>query len=252
MDNAPLLFRASLHVPGQELLYATGDVPSEITGCAFIRNEANGNATVIVRGQGAIFDYCFAKFPPGTNNTYEYILQSDIEKFAKQVHPSRSIPPVVQYIACCIPSMHPVSLPKFGPEYSFVEFSRVHGEALVAFNEYSPGDASLSILKQVKGYCLKKNDPAQSIIASGYDAFSILPVDLPVAAIGGIRVAARERNRGWCKVMVGMLVQELYSAGKSSIFLHVSPENKAALRCYETIGFEKRATYYRVNSSNDD
>nr|MDO8118079.1 GNAT family N-acetyltransferase [Candidatus Sigynarchaeota archaeon] len=250
--NAAILVRASIQHPRHELLYATEGARRELIGCALVQQEKNGHSTIIARGNKAMLGYCVSAFDPGVGNTYEYVSEQDVSILTRSWHITRPDIIRTQYIACFIPNPGRIPMPQIDPAYSLHEYSQVEVKDLAKFNEYEINKASLSLLENVKGYCLKLNDDQQSFIASGYDALSLLPVCVPMAAISGVRVATRARNKGLCKTLLGCLVHQLFAAGKTTQFLYVSPENTIALRCYENCGFVKHATYYRVNSSKDD
>jgi GNAT superfamily N-acetyltransferase len=69
-----------------------------------------------------------------------------------------------------------------------------------------------------------------------------------VDQIGGVFTEQRLRGRGYGAAVMTILLRTLFAAGKSAT-LFVKPDNKAAIRLYENLGFatrdEYRICYYR-------
>ena len=70
-----------------------------------------------------------------------------------------------------------------------------------------------------------------------------------VDQIGGVFTEAARRRRGYGAAVMAVLLRTLFAAGKSAT-LFVKPDNRAAIRLYENLGFvtrdEYRICYYRA------
>jgi RimJ/RimL family protein N-acetyltransferase len=63
------------------------------------------------------------------------------------------------------------------------------------------------------------------------------------AALGNITTRPEARGHGFATTVTARLCQELYRAGIEHVGLNVKIDNKSAVACYETLGFERIADY---------
>jgi predicted GNAT family acetyltransferase len=64
-----------------------------------------------------------------------------------------------------------------------------------------------------------------------------------VAALGNITTRPDARGRGLATAATARLCQELLRAGVEHVGLNVKADNRAAIACYEKLGFERVAGY---------
>ncbi len=65
------------------------------------------------------------------------------------------------------------------------------------------------------------------------------------AEIGNIVTARSHRRRGYASQVVSALLHHLHTGGRT-VFLQVFKDNRAAVACYEKLGFERLRTMYLV------
>lgn len=64
-----------------------------------------------------------------------------------------------------------------------------------------------------------------------------------VAALGNVATHSAQRGRGHARAVVAAIVRSLRVAGIETIGLNVAADNAAAIRCYESLGYEKVGEY---------
>ena len=100
------------------------------------------------------------------------------------------------------------------------------------------------------GYVCRVVSVNQEVIAYG-----VMSVGAGEAHILNLCVDAHLRCRGVGKQLLGYLVDRARTAGMAEAFLEVRPSNTAAIRLYQSLGFEQvgiRRGYYQAVGGRED
>jgi len=86
-------------------------------------------------------------------------------------------------------------------------------------------------------------------------AYGVMSFGAGEAHILNLCVSAAWRCRGVGKRLLGALLERAAAAGMAEAFLEVRPSNNAAIRLYQSVGFEPVGTrrgYYQATSGRED
>lgn len=100
------------------------------------------------------------------------------------------------------------------------------------------------------GYVCRVVSVRQEVIAYG-----VMSIGAGEAHILNLCVEAQFRCRGVGKQLLGYLVDRSRTAGMAEAFLEVRPSNTAAIRLYQSLGFEQvgiRRGYYQAVGGRED
>ena len=100
------------------------------------------------------------------------------------------------------------------------------------------------------GYVCRVVSVNQEVIAYG-----VMSIGAGEAHILNLCVDAHLRCRGVGKQLLGYLVDRARTAGMAEAFLEVRPSNTAAIRLYQSLGFEQmgiRRGYYQAAGGRED
>ncbi len=130
-----------------------------------------------------------------------------------------------------------------------VALSPNDAQELLTFYETSyPGNWFVPrMLKTGFYFGIRRGDGLASV--AGVHAISH---EYKVAALGNITTRPDARGHGFATIATARLCQELVRAGIECIGLNVKADNRAAIACYEKLGFERSARYgeYTLEAKN--
>ena len=115
-----------------------------------------------------------------------------------------------------------------------VRLDRSHLAALISFYAEAYPDSYFDERMLDTGKCLGYFEDGQLLAAAGVHVYS---VEYDIAVLGNIATTPAHRGRGLGTLATARLVSELVAEGRGCICLNVKADNRAAIRCYEKLGF---------------
>ncbi len=245
IEASPAFTHASLKYPLNQFVFWERPSPPHIRGWALVHGMLDSCTWSILRGEELCFKSYFRNLDPAEKAVFEYIRDEERGFYARilGVEPV----PFANYYEITRDAFHTKS--NDPTDFMLHEASKMHvfepARALewIKFQGYPVEEAAFSIYPRLKGLCVIRGG---SIIASVHDGLSMLPFQVPEAAINGVKVAENERGKGICTALLRTFLERLFSSGKDLVGLFVDVGNKAAIHCYERAGLVKKQVYYRV------
>jgi hypothetical protein len=249
-QNSPILLRCLFNSQLKRLFFAMEDYEAPVQGCILVSYEDLGRTAVILRGTTEVFDRFIPVLEMGQTTEFDYIEPADCPLYTERFGSEPSL--ATHFYETTTPLGEDtldelLDLAREGG-YKIKDIDSAMTNALIGFYRFPVNKTSLAIFSKVSGlYALKRAE----IVACAYDTFSLLQDPIQVAIIGGVRVDERERNRGLCRMLTGMLLNRLFDTGHEEIGLFVDFDNGPAISCYERVGFARVSDVYRLRIEKD-
>ncbi len=245
IDASPAFIHASLGYPLNHFVFWERSNPKRIRGWALVHGTQDSRTWSILRGDEFCFKTYLETLAPGEKAVFEYVRDEERVFYARIL----GVEPVP--FACYYETTRDAFYARSKDPTIFLlpEPFKIHlfepARALewIKFQGYPVEEPAFSIYPKLNGLCATSNG---SIIASVHDGLSVLPFQVPEAAINGVKVAKNERGKGICAALLRTLLDRLFSSGKHRVGLFVDIHNESAMHCYEMAGFVKKVVYYKV------
>jgi RimJ/RimL family protein N-acetyltransferase len=245
IEASPAFIHASLKYPLNQFVFWERSGHPRIRGWALVHGTRDSCTWSVIKGDEFCFKTYLQTLNPAEKAVFEYVRDDERGYYARilGVEPV----PFAQYYettrdAFYAQTMDPIDLLLPEP-FKLHVFDPARAHDWIAFQGYPAEEPAFSIYPRLNGLCATRNG---SIIASVHDGLSLLPFQVPEAAINGVKVAESERGKGICTALLRVFMDRLFSSDKQRVGLFVDIDNKPAMRCYERAGLAKKQVYYKV------
>jgi ribosomal protein S18 acetylase RimI-like enzyme len=245
IESSPAFTHASLHYPLNQFVFWERSTPSRIRGWALVHGMRDSCTWSILRGDELCFKTYLQSLDPSEKAVFEYIRDEE-RGFYTRILGVVPEPFAIYYETTGSDFYAQLKDPTdlfLNKPFKIHMFEPSRALEWFNFQGYPAEEVALAIYPRLNGLCAIRGD---SIIASVHDGLSLLPFQVPEAAINGVKVADSERGKGICTALLRAFLDRLFSSGKQRVGLFVDEHNGSAKHCYEQAGFVKKQLYYKV------